>query len=184
MPKTRGEEGDYIISETGNWNVADTFSKRKIMIPLDNCDFYEDIALYGHASFLDELIEYQGPTDELKLRGLRRLVNELIKLAKNARFAMKKDKTRARLLGLQEKLYIIRDKLLPLTYRPYTDESQGIQTIQLNEDAFKKTLEAVSEIKAAINEPLNQNHLIFTDKEEFDPRAFKDRIKDRMINKG
>ena len=49
---------------------------------------------------------------------------------------------------------------------------------------FNKTLELVSEIKADINLPLNKNHLIFVDKEEFDPAMFKKKLKDRIINKG
>lgn len=184
MAKSRDPSGDYVISETGNWNVADNFAKIKIMLPLENCDVYEDIALYGHSSFFDELINSDIDSDELRVRGLQRLINELIKLGKNARFAMKKTDTEARLLGLQKQLYEARDTLLPKTFSRYINQGNGTRGIKVNESIFSKVLEIVSEIKSKMNSPLNENHLIFTDKEEFDPRAFKDRIKDRMINKG
>ncbi|KKL77847.1 hypothetical protein LCGC14_2030750, partial [marine sediment metagenome] len=53
-----------------------------------------------------------------------------------------------------------------------------------NKEIYEKVLERVLEIKALINEPLNKNHLIFTDKKEFDPRAFKEGIKKRIIGQG
>ena len=49
---------------------------------------------------------------------------------------------------------------------------------------FNKVLEIVFEIKSAINFPLNRNHLIFTDREEFDPHAYKKAMKERMTHKG
>lgn len=184
MPANRSAEGDYVISETGNWNVADMFSKVKIMKPLENCDLYEDIAMYGHDSFFQELIYAEVGTEELKFRGLKRLINELIKLAKNARFAMRREKTKEDLKKFEEKLFKIKNEILPKTTKAFKDDSQNISGMRLIEPLFTKTLEVVSEIKSDINIPLNKNHLIFTDKEEFDPIAFKNRIKARMMEQG
>lgn len=172
------------ISETGNWNVADTFAHKKIMDPLNNCDFYERIAIYGYDSLPEELMFLNVPIDELRVKGLNRLINELIMLCKNCMFAMKKDKTKENLETLQKNLEIILDKLFPLTYSIKTDQSNHTNFTKINKPIFDRVLQTVSKIKSEINTPLNRNHLIFTDKEEFDPRAFKDRIKDRMINKG
>lgn len=184
MPIDRSADGDYIVSETGNWNVADNFAKLKIMVPLRNCDVYEDIAIYGFDSFDEELLNIHVTTDELKIRGLQRLTNELIKLCKNARFAMKKDKTKVSLLKYQKDLEKIRDNILPHVCKKKIDHTKGISSLHIYPEIFNKTLEAVSEIKSKINTPLNKNHLIFTDREEFDPHAFKKRLKDRIINQG
>ena len=54
----------------------------------------------------------------------------------------------------------------------------------INLELFEKVLKQILEIKSNINEPLNKNHLIFTDREEFDPSAFKKSLKDRMVNRG
>jgi hypothetical protein len=184
MVKIRKSDGDYTISETGNWNVADSFSKVKVMRPLENCELYEDIATYGHDSFFGELIRFDMPTDELKIMGLKRLTNELIRLCKNARFAMKKPGTKEQLKKYEEKLRKIKNEILEFTYAKTINQVQGTSNLKIRKENFEKVLELLTEIKADINDPLNKNHLIFTDKEEFDPRAFKERIRQRIVNKG
>ena len=47
MAKSRNTDGDYMISETGNWNVADSFSKIKIMRLLGMADIF-----YGRTNVL------------------------------------------------------------------------------------------------------------------------------------
>ena len=184
MGKTRQTDEKFITSETGNWNVADSFSKIKIMGPMIKCEMYEDIALNGHEDFVEELMHIGVPTDELKIRALKRLINELIRLAKNTKFAMKREKTQDQLEGIKKKLYKIRDHAFPLTFKKQSDQSVGAVYLRINKDIFDYTLEEVSKLKSDINLPLNRNHLIFTDREEFDPKAFKARMKDRMVNQG
>lgn len=176
------EEG--MMSDTGNWNVADSFAKSKIMTPLDNCELYEDIAIYGFDSFFVELVNYGVPVEELKLRGIKRLNTELIKLAKNTRFAMKKPGTAEALKKLENALVKMRDYVLPNISSIITNNHQGTRTLKIDDKAFNLALEILTDIKSKMNTPLNQNHLIFTDREEFDPIAYKKRIKDRIINKG
>lgn len=184
MGSSRQTDEKFMTSETGNWNVADSFAKIKIMAPLAKCDVYEDIALNGYENFIDELMGVGVMDDELRIRALKRLINELIKLAKNSMFAMKRNKTKDDLDLIRKKLYAVRDKAFPLTYSRRSDASIGETFMSINQDMFNYVLEEVSNIKSDINVPLNTNHLIFTDREEFDPRAFKERIKERMINQG
>jgi len=179
-----GQKEDGIISDTGNWNVAEIFARIKIMRPMENADLYEDIALYGFDSFFAELIDTNISTDELRIRGIIRLNNELIKLCKNVMFAMKKDKTEKDLKDLVKSLVTIRDEILPKIYKKIQDQNIGITTLKINESVFHRALEILIEIKSKINLPLNKNHLIFTDREEFDPSAFKQKLKDRIVNKG
>lgn len=184
MAKTFISDEDYTISETGNWNVADSFAKFKIMKPIINCEIYEDGALYGFDSFFDELTNSGISTDELRVRSLNRLINELIRLTKNTMFAMKKTGTKENMQEYQKSLRIIREKILPHTYEPFINESTKKKGIALNNKLFDKVVEIVGNIKSKINDPLNKNHLIFVDKQEFDPKAFKDKIRERIINKG
>ena len=181
MPKKDAVD-DYMISESGNWNVAARFSEIKIMIPLAKCDVYEDVAKFGYVDLFEELMNYGIPPETLKLSALNRLINELIKIAKNCRFAMKKQGTKTQLEELEKRLYIIK-KVFPLIYKTTFNQISKTSQTKLN-SFFPEILERVLEIKAEINDPLNKNHLIFTDKEEFDPKAFKDRIKNRMIDQG
>ena len=176
---------DEAISELGNWNVADSYSKSKIMRPLILCDYYEDLATYGYDSLIEELVNFQAPpNDFIRIRALKRLIKELIKLINNAKFALKVKGTKATIIkykNLLKKMEEVIPKLIDLKYNPITKSKEpGIK----NPVIFNNFLEQVIEIKSKINEPLNRNHLIFTDKEEFDPRAFKERLKDRIKNKG
>ncbi len=183
MAPSNKHDESYGQSDTGNWNVADSFAHAQIMAPIALCSTYGDIALYGHADFLEELNNFGLSTDELRISGLNRLINELIKLGENCKFAMKIKGTKEEIKKMLEQLYKIRDKIFPGTFTKTIDQRDNSVTLKCA-DSFKKTLELVSKIKSDINIPLNKNHLIFVDKEEFDVRDFKKRIKDRIINRG
>lgn len=183
MPKK--EQSEAMISESGNWNVADVYSKSKIMRPLNLCDLYEDIARFGYESIIDELANWQSPpNDYIRYKGLQRLLRELIRLIDNTKFALKKGKTKKTVLEFKEQLQKI-EKVIPELMNIRSDETIGTKTISIsNLDLFEKVLNRVAQIKSKINEPLNQNHLIFTDKEEFDPKVFKENMKRRMVEQG
>lgn len=183
MPK-KDSSDSYMNTELGNWNVAARFAEDKIMKPLIKCDIYEDIARFGYSFFLEELEGMnQIPIGILKVRGFSRLLNELIRICRNTKFAMKKSGTKDKLIDLEKKLMDIK-KRLPSCYEVVHDKINKIDVVEIKEEIFNLLLEKTSEIKSDLNNPLNNNHLIFTDKEEFDPVAFKNRIKERMINKG
>lgn len=183
MPKK--DSDDYFISETGNWNVADQYSKGKIMRPLVLSDYYEDIATFGYETVAEELINYERPPEDfIKITGMKRLIRELIRLIDNSKFALKVGNTKQEVLGYKDSLEKIL-KIIPSLYSIKRDEIAGTSKVRIKDIIlFEETLKIISEIKAKINEPLNKNHLIFTDKEEFDPIAFKKRLKDRMVNRG
>ncbi len=175
---------DHIVSETGNWNVADKFSKIKIMLPLAKCDFYEDLAQFGYESFVDELMDWNNiPTDVARVKGITRLVKELLRLCQNAKFAMNKYGTKATLQGYEDQLEAI-NSVIPATYSIKYSAVRKTRDLVIDPEKFTKVLERVIKIKSLINEPLNKNDLIFTSTEEFDPKAFKQAIIERMKNKG
>lgn len=183
MPKRDGD--DYIVSETGNWNVADDYSKKKIMRPLILCDYYEDIAYFGYESIAEELVNYTSPpNDVIRYSALKRLIKTLIRLIDNSKFALKKSGTRNKALKYK-KMLIDLQRVLPRLIRVTTDQIAKTRNFRItNYSLFEDIIKQVAEIKSMINEPLNQNHLIFTDKEEFDPKKFKENIKRRMIEEG
>lgn len=182
------KEENYNISDTGNWNVAADYSKIKIMKPLALCDEYSDIAYFGYTSFLEQLINFDIPKDQLKLEGFRRLIRELIKVIDNSVFAIKKNKKdeskkdEKLLLNYRDNLKSI-EKDIPNILSVVTNNIKHTQTLSLK-DRYYEYLELVLMIKRKINYPLNRHHLIFTDKEEFDPRIFKQKLKERMISQG
>lgn len=182
MPKKDLSTGESIISESGNWNVASDFSKIKIMLPLTKCEYYEDIAKFGYESIIEELQGNDVGNDLIRYNGLRRLISELLRLCENSKFAMKKPGTKEKLVTYETKLKKIKS-VLPMSVNVKKDNVRGTREIIINEK-FNKILEIVMEIKSSINTPLNKNHLIFTDKEEFDPHAYKKSMKERMVGRG
>ncbi len=174
------EEG-YNVSELGNWNVASDYARLKIMKPLDYCDHYENIARFGYDTLLEQLDNFGVPLDTLKIIGFERLVNELLKLIGNARFSMKVAGTKEALEKLEKRLIIIR-QIIPALYKTIIRKKE--KEIILNYDKYYKALDLLLVIKSEINEPLNKNHLIFTDKPEFDPKKYKKEIMEGAITRG
>lgn len=174
MSYTKKEEG-YNISELGNWNVASDYSRLKIMKPLDFCDHYENIARFGYDTLIEQLESFGIPLDTLKLIGFERLVNELLKLCGNSKFAMKVGGTLDELKALEKQLKIIR-KIIPMLSK--TIRKKRSKELVLIKEKYYPALDLLVEIKSKLNEPLNKNHLIFTDKQEFDPKAYKKQIMD------
>lgn len=182
MSSKDGKES--IISESGNWNVADQYTKSKIMRPLNLCDYYEDIAMFGHETIIDELINYSlPPNDVTRYKALLRLLHELIRLIDNCKFALKVKGTKDKILMYKKQLEDLQ-KMTPQLINNRVNQS-GTRVIQItNIKQFDKLLSLTCKIKSKINEPLNKNHLIFTDREEFDPKGFKRDLKERMITQG
>lgn len=183
MPKKDGD--DYIISESGNWNVADDYSKQMIMKSLIKASYFEDVAYFGYESLSEELLNYNLPSNDIiKYKALDRLIKELIKLINNAKFALKRDKTKDEALKYKEQLKDIH-KTLPQLIKITNNQIQRSNSFKIKDiHLFNNYIDIISEIRSKINEPLNKNHLIFTDKEEFDPKKFKDNLKRRMVEEG
>lgn len=175
------EEG-YNVSELGNWNVANEYSKKKIMKPLDLCDLYENIAKFGYDSIGEQLMQFGVPTDDLRLMGFNRLVDELLKLISNAKFAMKVKGTLGEIEKLEE--YLEKIKMTIPTLSMKINKRGKIQITKIHEEKFNKVLALVLKIKSTINDPLNKNHLIFTDKPKFDPQKHKQQLIESATTKG
>lgn len=181
MPK-KDDDGSYIISETGNWNVADLYSKSKIMRYLSLSDVYQEQATFGFNDFNEDGEQQMYDDKDLnRIRGFERFVYVLMNLIENTLFAVKRDK--AELITLLKELKKV-NEIKHLLYKKTTNQVNSTQQIRIDEKKYQKVLARVIEIKTEINEPLNKNHLIYTDKEEFDPKAYKESIKERMIKHG
>ena len=183
MPKKDSTTGEPIISESGNWNVASDFARIKIMTPLAKCEYYEDIARFGYESIVEELMGHQVQNDLVRYTGFKRLINELIKVCKNSKFAMKKRNTKETLQEHEDQLNKIKG-ILPVLIKVKNNNVNKTKELIIISERFDKIFDMVLEIKSSINIPLNQNHLIFTDKEEFDAHAYKTAMKERMIHRG
>lgn len=180
MPK-KGVYEDTEVSEHGSWNVAADYARLKIMKQLYLADEYEIISTFGFSELIDEL-DTNIPIDVLKIRGFKRLIKCLIMIINNAKFAVKgQHKTDLDKMKEELKRYW---KVVPTLFKYQTNQKNKTKELLLIEEDYDPALERLIEIKSDINEPLNRYDLIFTHKEEFDPKKAKEMIKLGLQTKG
>lgn len=174
---------DYeAISETGNWNVASEYARLKIMKPLYLADEYQTIATFGTSDLFEE-IQINYNTDFLKIKAFRRLINILIMLIDNTKFAIKKAGDKTTLDTFREDLKRI-EKLITLLYDVRKNKVKKTSQIVIKEEKYFNLLEEVLSMKAKINEALNKSDLLFTNKEEFDVKAHKRKLFENITQTG
>ena len=173
---------DDIISEHGSWNVAADYARLKIMKQLYLADEYEIISTFGFSDFIEELENMNIPIDVLRIRGFKRLIKCLIMVINNAKFAVK-GSHKETLVKFKDELKRYW-KVISTLFKYRHNQQSKTKELVLNEDEYNEALERVIEIKSEINEPLNRYDLIFTHKEEFDPKKAKEMIKKELKEKG
>lgn len=179
MPKKEGD--DFILSEFGTWNVASDYSRLKIMKPLYLCDEYETIATFGHLDFFDELTQ-EINVDLVKIRGFKRLIKTLILVISNSKFAIKgKEKEELERYYKELQRYY---KIMPTLFNYKSNQIKKTRELKIVAEKYDPALERVLEIKSLINEPLNKFDLIFTHREEFDPKAYKKQVMESAVQRG
>lgn len=169
-------------AESGNWNTAEDYSKIKIMNLLGIADDYEELAEFGSLNILDEIVN-QAQTEELKLRGFRRLINHLIRVCNNSWFALDKHATAQKNIeAFKTELKAIRDNIGGLFIITHNEVTRTRQLSLL--PLYYEKLDRVSEIKKEINKELNEGDLIFIHKDNFNPQDYKKKIFDDATSRG
>ncbi len=128
MPK--GDQ-DKNISDTGNWNVAADYSKFKIMKYLYLADEYSAIATFGHSNLIEEL-QSDISVEQIRISGLRRLIDSLIILIDNTHFAIKNTTDKKNLDDYRKEL----KKAIPLMsilYKTVTNVRLNTRRIKIDE---------------------------------------------------
>jgi hypothetical protein len=177
-------EGDDDVSETGNWNVAQIYSNLKVMKLLYLADELENIAVFGSADIVEDILNaVQGVNkDELRLTGYKRLIRTLLMLINNTIFAVKKN-GKEKLEDYKQDL-IIFEKNISNLYEWRYNHVRRTRRIYINEPKFKLALDRVIELKGLINSPLNDADLIFTSKPNIDAKEMKKKIFENFTEKG
>ncbi len=178
-----GKGRDYdSVSDTGNWNVASDYSRLKIMKPLYMADDYETIATFGSSTLYEEL-QLNFNTDVLKIKAFRRLLHTLIMLINNSKFAIKNKTDKEKLLKHRKELERI-EKIVPILFRNKRNKINKTSELEIHYEKYDPVLDIVVDIKAEINEYLNKNDLLFTDREEYDPKKAKEDFMKSLSQRG
>jgi len=165
MVKQKGEVGDLNLG-TDAWNVADGYTKLKILRQLIQLDRWETIAQYGTEEVEENIIYDPVRIRKRRVEALERYISTLRQLIGNTLFAIKKEDVK-QLEGFLERLKTLQD-FMPDVYDQVVPDRVNDEQFEINEDLFNKIFEILQEIKDQLNTPLNKAGLIFRPTEEVD----------------
>lgn len=158
--------GEGVVSlGTQAWNIADGFTKIKILRLLIQLDLYEEIAMFGKKD-MDE----QVPNSEIAYRrveGFDRLLFTLKQLIGNCKFSIEKGDDEKLVKMLNERIGVVEeyaDGIADQQFNDITKESK----IVINEEHFQNCLKVLKSIKDELNFPINRAGLIFRQSDEMD----------------
>ena len=171
------EKGDIDLG-TDNWNVADGYTKIKILKQLIFLDRFDTISQFGTED-MGEDIQYDDNTiKRRRVEALQRFHSTLKQLLGNVTFALK--------VGDQNKVKAFQGRLATVNefmvkvFNTSEDKVSHEQLFSIEEELFAKILEILQDIKDKINTPLNNANLIFRASEEID----LDKIMDQIVEGG
>lgn len=161
--KSSGE--DVISLGTQAWNIADGFTKIKILRLLIELDLHETIAMFGKKD-----MEEQVPLDNLPYRrveAFERMLFCLRQLIGNCRFSIEKGDDEKTITGMIERIdnvETVGDGIANEFINDITKETH----LKINEDHFRKCFNILRSIKDELNFPINRAGLIFRQSDEMD----------------
>lgn len=177
MAKKRGKAGsgagENLVDEVGTeaWNVADGYTKLKILRNMILLDKYDTMSLYGTWDIeeSDEVKELSAnERNKRRLEGLNRFKTTLRQLLGNVQFAlMQKPKIRKLIHFYFQRLDNI-DNYLPYVSEWKENYVTHEDVLEINEKMFKLVHSILQNIKDEINIPINQAGLIFRESDELD----------------
>ena len=162
----KGNDAPDITLGSDAWNVADGYTKVKILRLLIQLDRYDTIAQYGTEEIGDDLNLDDNFISKRRCEAIERFISILKQLIGNVHFALRKDDLNE-VDAYVERLRQLQS-FLPKLYSTKTDEVTKSILFEVNEELFQKILVILQEIKDKINMPLNKAGLIFRSTEEID----------------
>jgi len=137
MPKKSGEVADSITLGTDAWNVADGFTKLKILRQLIQLDRYETISHFGTEEIDEDLLQglSQNQISKRRVEALERFVATLRQILGNVQFAIKKDDL-PKIKSFLERVENVRP-FLNKTYSVYEDQLSHEEIIKIDEPMFR-----------------------------------------------
>jgi len=177
MAKTKEVTGEISLG-TDNWNVADGYTKLKILRQLVMLDRWDTIAQFGTEELEEDRNFTHIQINQRRVEALQRFHSTLKQLIQNVWFALKKDDI-PKVRGYVTRLDSLRE-FLPKAYRSEMDNVAQEEIFDIHEDLFRGILDILQDIKENVNIALNNASLIFRASEEVD----LDKIMNEIIEGG
>lgn len=166
MAKKSGEVGGDITLGSDAWNVADGFTKLKILRQLIMLDRWDTIAQFG----TEEIGEDAGLDDnsikKRRVEALQRFHSTIKQLLGNVMFAIRKEDL-IKVKNMLDRIRTVED-FISKSYDVREDLYNHQDVFEIKEDLFDKILTIMQDVKDQLNTPLNNAGLIFRPSEEVD----------------
>jgi hypothetical protein len=154
--KTSGEDVAGLGSQA--WNIADGFTKIKILRLLIQLDLDEEIALFGKKDDSDETMSADLPYK--RVESFNKFIFHLRQLIGNCKFSIERgiDETIiAQLLTRIDQVEAVADGIASYFFNDVTKET----SLTINETHFKICFSILQKVKDELNFPVNRAGLIF-----------------------
>jgi hypothetical protein len=159
-------DGEGVVSlGTQAWNIADGYTKIKILRLLIQLDIDEEIAMFGRKDDGDQIPEDMIP--QRRVESFEKMIFHLKQLIGNCRFSIEKgddekiiEYFHIRIKNIEE----VSDGVADWKINDVTKENY----LEINYKHFKKCFDILRSIKDELNFPLDRSGLIFKHSDEMD----------------
>lgn len=158
--------GGEINLGTDAWNVADGYTKLKILRQLILLDRWDTLAQFGTEEIDEDNVFNDNQIKKRRVEALQRFHSTIKQLLGNVLFSMRKDD----LLTIKLLLARIKniEEFIPKAFEMKEDGVTYEEIFEIREQTFKKILDILQDVKDKLNTPLNNAGLIFRQSEEMD----------------
>jgi len=166
MVNKSSESGESSISlGTEAWNIADGFTKIKILRLLIQIDLDEEIAMFGKKDDTADIPPYM--IAEKRVEGFEKMIFHLKQLIGNCNFSIEKGTDEEIVGAFMNRLANVErvaDGIADWKINDITKEN----TLTINPTHFRKCFDILRSIKDELNTPINRAGLIFRQSSEID----------------
>lgn len=158
--------GESVISlGTQAWNIADGFTKIKILRLLIELDLHETIAKFGKKDMEEQIMNDQIPYK--RVEAFERMIFTLRQLIGNCSFSIEKGADEKTIAGMIQRIEQV-DEVADGIASQYIDDVRKTEDLRINEEHFKNCFNILRSIKDELNFPINRAGLIFRQSDEMD----------------
>lgn len=171
--KASGE--DAIGLGTQAWNIADGFTKIKILRLIIQLDLDEEIAMFGRKDEQEDISNEAIPYRRVEY--FQKFIFHLKQLIGNCKFAIEKGYDEKLIKYYNERIRQVEGVANGIS-TTFTNEVTKEEELRINEKHFKVCFEILQEVKDDLNFPVNRAGLIFRQGDELDLDAVMRQIED------
>ena len=159
-------DGEGVLSlGTQAWNIADGYTKIKILRLLIQIDVDEEIAMFGRKDDGEDIPREM--INQRRVESFEKMIFHLRQLIGNCRFSIEKGEDEKIVQGFSERLNNVEEVANGISDWKVNDVTKE-DTLIINYVHFRKCFDILRSIKDELNFPINRAGLIFRQSDEID----------------